>query len=191
MDGTGKTTSAKWVYDELAKEGKKVAYFNVLAGDSVLRRLLGRLTRQVREKTHKDPYNPSKGGILRFWPLFSLADAYLTHLWLKLLLLKKTIIIDRYFYDEIAIMACLDLIETRSALRIVKLMPRPDVVFLFETGAETAYGRKPEHPLEFFMRQAEFYRSIAPVISAITIDTERLDRSQASQVIANELEARR
>lgn len=187
MDGTGKTTNARQVYDELVKGKKKVVYFQILSGDTFLRKLLGRLTSRIREKTHKAPYQPSQGGILRLWPLFSLADACLTYIWLKFLSLRKTVIVDRYFYDEIAIMACLELIKMENALRIIRLMPKPNVVFLFEAEAEVARARKPEHPLEFFVRQAQFYRSIVHVVGAVTINTERLNRSQANQVIAAKL----
>ena len=190
MDGTGKTTNARQVYDKLSKDKKRVVYFQVLSGDTFLRKLLGRLTLHIRNKTHKDSYKPNKSGVLRLWPLFSFADACLTYIWLKLLSITKIIIMDRYFYDELAIMTCLDIIKFKTARRIIRLMPRPDMIFLFETSAEIAYERKPEHPLEFFVKQAQFYSNIAPALSAIIINTERLDCFQVSKMIAEKLEER-
>lgn len=187
MDGTGKTTNAQKLYNKLKQDGNKVVYLRTLSGDTVLRRFLGKLTQQVRKKTHQNPYQPRKGGILRLWPLFSGIDAYLTYIWFKFLSFRNIVIVDRYFYDEIAIMVCVDVLTEAKAWRILKIIPRPDVIFLFEAEAVTAHTRKPEHPIGFFIKQLQFYRNIAPLIGATIVNTEQLDCSQTSQLIANKL----
>jgi len=183
MDGTGKTTTARQLIVELAKQEKKVVYLNMLGGDSLLRRFLSRLTRRVKRRELKDPYRVSKGIVIRFWPLFSLIDAYLTYIWLRILSTKKTVIVDRYFYDEIVIMVCIGLINVNTALRFIKLMPRPDKIYLFHTDAETAYIRKPEHPYSFFEKQEKVYPQVALSINATTIDTGKTNALQVKELI--------
>ena len=191
MDGTGKTTGAKWLYRELADNGTKVRYLALLAGNSVLRKTLSKITQWVRNRTHKkDSYAPSAGGILRLWWLFCLIDAYITYAVLRVASLGRLYIVDRYFYDEIAIMACIGVISIKRAMRIVRLMPRPDILFLFQASAETGYERKPEHPFYFFVKQKDFYRQMEAVLKPIVINTDVLKHDDVTRLLKKEMEER-
>ena len=191
MDGTGKTTVAHWLSDTLNQQGIRTRYFNMLNGDSVLRRLFGRVTTRVRTHTHRQSsYQLRRVGLLRIWPVFVVIDAYLTYVWLKLMSRRNVVIIDRYFYDEFAIMGCVGLLTSKAAVCLCKLIPKPTTVFQLQSTATTGFERKPEHPLEFYQRQEELYGLLAQSLDVISIDTQVNGVKEVQQKVQSELHIR-
>jgi len=188
MDGTGKTTIAHWLDQHYQRQGKHPQHVNILNGDTVLRTFLGGITSRVRTRTHSaSSYELKPTGMLRLWPWFSLLDSYLTAVWLRLISFKHPVIIDRYFYDELAIMACTGLISVDRALRLARLMPRPAMLFQFHSSARTAFTRKPEHPWEFFVQQEAFYSRLAQTLRPWVVDTEEHGEQETQTIVAGHL----
>jgi thymidylate kinase len=79
------------------------------------------------------------------------------------------IIFDRYIYDELA---NLPLSHSFSLLYVRLLLivaPRPDVAFIVDADPETAYGRKPEYPLEFVRKNRDAYVALSCLVRGMTV----------------------
>jgi len=87
----------------------------------------------------------------------------------------RTVICDRYFYDTLVDLS-LDLTypydKTIKILNwFVKLIPRPDALFIFELPPEIAFARKDDIPsLSYIEDRQILYRKLARDLDAIVID---------------------
>jgi len=90
---------------------------------------------------------------------------------------ESVIIYDRYFYDQIVDVAeCLGTFPNWLAECYLRLIPKPDLVFLLDLPPIVAHQRKAEGPVGVYERRRELYLSL----------TKRLDMSNL--VIINALQ---
>ena len=165
IDGSGKSTLSRYLYEVLKKRGYNVSYMWWLEGeDSLLRRVLRRIGKSKhlnlkcndnanssKKAVHKDKSIATK--IFRaLYPKIVLLDYLrfgLMRVWLpKIVNRNKIIIFDRFFYDVIlALSKEFDFPDFRRARLFKlysKLLPNPDLIFIIDVPPEVSYLRKKE-----------------------------------------------
>jgi thymidylate kinase len=169
VDGSGKTTAAKYVVDRLKKQGFKVIYHHEL--DYILLKPIFRLTtklmgskRAESAKTHSlrnmEKSKPFYSGLYYF---LVLVDNLISYLYFKF---KRGIIVhDRWPYDIPAIFPYRHY-KNRFIEKLLLNFPRPDILILLKIPPEIALLRKNEDPSEWH-QSLDFYESIGARISAI------------------------
>lgn len=175
IDGSGKTTYALKLYQELKEEGFKCEYIHF---DSLFAHRLLNIVKIASLTTTKIKYiypkDSSKKGILFLisiikgttWSLILIIDNIFFYL-LKLLKSKKkeeVVICDRYFYDS-AISSIYSGAKEYFIYRIYQwIFPSPDIMFLIDVDAQTAYSRKQEESLEYLACKRELYLKLYSIM---------------------------
>lgn len=78
------------------------------------------------------------------------------------------VIFDRYIYDELANLALHNPAMRAYVWLILKLVPRPDIVFLLDADPAEARARKPEYPLDFLYCNRNSYLALSN-LAGITV----------------------
>lgn len=207
MDGTGKTTLIKALCRLLKKKYKyKVYYTHLLSKTTFLHIFLKKLAKKgIPNFELKNTRTPYRTGFLRAYilTLIEIINSYLTYYLILRkfnLRVKVAILCDRYFYDRLAILACTTFKPRRLIAAVCKLLPKPDFILILTANPITAYIRKTEHPVSFYIRQYVFYKFISHILKSSTagkstlieIDTSntRMDEivKSVAKFIFNELE---
>jgi thymidylate kinase len=196
IDGSGKTTQAMMLTNELKERGIEAVYVWNRGGSRWTKTFLkvGRFILQFPgEKGQKkepfiNPYDPKyverKSKLFRF-PFIKLLWEMATRLdhisriraeILPLLKLNKIVVCDRYIWDSTVDLA-VTFNETEGWLkkRINKLtwnaVPDPDITFYIEISPEVAFARKEDIPnLEYVKKRAGFYQEICWLLEMCLID---------------------
>ena len=178
LDGAGKSTLIEWLRAELERQRRPVTVLH--QNDHVG---IYAWARAVRDRCLR---RPPRDGLPRMEPrspvLGRLRDALL---WSKVLrrllylpdlliflcyrgyiekLKRRTLIMDRYFYDTLV-----DVTSRRSErwLRLLaRLTPRPDLPVLLEITPEEAFARKGEYTVEYLRDRSAGYHQVFPWVRA-------------------------
>jgi thymidylate kinase len=79
------------------------------------------------------------------------------------------VIYDRYIYDELANLP-LNRASVRAYIRLIlRIVPRPELAYLFDADPVEARQRKPEYPLEFVHTNRMSYLALSKLASNITV----------------------
>lgn len=176
IDGSGKTTLARWLVGLMQERGIKTRYvygrysaFLLVPFFSLGRRLF---LRGENASADYAGYTKSKRAVFRT-PLFSLIYQsillfdYFFQVTLKVrlpLLLGQSIICDRYVYDTVVTDLAVDLNYGKGKMAKVieaclQLMPKPDLTFLVDVSEEVAYQRKNDVPsIEYLSELRVLYK---------------------------------
>jgi dTMP kinase len=192
IDGTGKTTQAKKLANNLSSKGTKSKY--------VYARFIPRITRVIiffgnlifLKKENTTSYSERKNSKRKLLSKhFVLSKIYYKilfidyriQIFLKIdmnLLLGNSIICDRYLYDTIITDVAIDLglnADEIFQLIINKLnsYPKPDIVFLLDIDEEISYSRKSDiNSIEYLKDRRKSYLSIGNKLkNFIIIDSNR------------------
>jgi len=197
IDGSGKTTLAKSLTDQLNRGGFECKY--------VYNRLVPFLLKPFIVIGHKlylrgknisnnyDEYSTTKRKAIRANPLSFIYEwllllDYSIQVMLKVkipLMLGKNIVCDRYIYDTLATDLAVDFgysdqkIE-RTLNRFLLLFPKPQLIFLVDVPEEIAYQRKDDIPSIHYLRdRRKVYLNIGKVCGMVFIDgSKSLDESK-------------
>ena len=181
IDGSGKTTLAKRLVEELTKHSIKCGYLWWLeAENSVLRRTLRFLNHPSNEKSGESKlYNPRKSPnfFMRIYQYLALLD-YLRQLISKVWLpinLGKVVVCDRYIYDTIIAFSIEFNYPQRKLQRMLKLFsslsPKPDIFFLVDVPEGVAFKRKDDIPsIESLSKPMAMYRELGKQMDVKIID---------------------
>jgi len=164
IDGSGKSTLSRYLYEVLKKRGYNVSYTWWLEGeDSLLRRMLRKISKSKHlnlkcndnanssKVVHKDKSITTK--IFRaLYPKIVLLDYLrfgIVKAWLpKMIGRSEIIIFDRFFYDVIiALSKEFDFPNSKRARLFKlysKLLPNPDLIFIIDVPPKVSYLRKEE-----------------------------------------------
>jgi dTMP kinase len=166
IDGSGKTTQAHRLADELAAQGLPAAYRRNAGG----RRWFGRLATK---------FGRLDGEELLGRPLMLFVESLLRWLAILRTLLRRTVtgeltIMDRYAVCQYASLRARSASERRARLAY-RLFPRPDVTFLLAVDPAVAYerieARGYDHEEMSFLRAADAaYRSLPERRDFVVID---------------------
>lgn len=129
-------------------------------------------------------YSRKREGLLRT-PLFSLifeslvVGEYVLQIWVKValpLLLRKSVVCDRYIYDTVVTDLAIDLGYSnvklsRVAALLSSLLPEPDIQFLIDVPEECSLKRKNDIPsVEYLVERRRLYLWVAHNNPVILLD---------------------
>lgn len=193
IDGSGKTTQAKLLADELAGRGVKSMYTwsrgEVLAIRRIFlsmgRRALGTSTREIAsDQTSYHAYQSRKSRLMQnslvriLWSVMT----YLEHLvQINKDIRKKVqdgycVVCDRYQWDTLIDLAVLNhkdsaWLVNRFNRFMWRLIPKPAITFFVDIPPEEAMKRKDDIPsLDYVQKRAEHYRYLSKFDSFTVVD---------------------
>jgi len=181
IDGAGKSTQIEMLRTSLTEAGlgsSLLTFWDDVAMFSGLREFCGHLV-FGGDKGVGSPDKPinRRDKNVTSWPamvmrlFFYLFDA--TSLSFQVAKAKRSnadvVIFDRYIYDEFANLP-LEHRLVRSYVRtMMKLVPKPDVVYIIDADPSQARLRKPEYPYEFLQRNRASYLELKKIDESMTI----------------------
>lgn len=187
IDGAGKTTNTRRLVDYMKSKGLEVEYvwnrFKPLVFEPIV--AVGRAI-FLRRKDPNENYakyskakrilfhSPVASKIYYYLSIFDYLVQTLTKIWLPLVL-HKNIVCDRYAYDMVVGLA-IDLGHSKEKIhdtlrKLFRLLPKPDLVFLVDTPAETAYKRKNDTPsIDFLEARRKIFLDIRKPCGMILLD---------------------
>lgn len=181
IDGSGKSTLAKSLAKAMMKHGVKSKY--VWCGwrqfESPFLIPFIAVIRELSAQGENNKMNhDSKEGILRNRFLFAIYRYlvlfdHLTKIFLKVkipLMFGENIICDRYIYD-IIVDPLLGLNGKNIRRVLLRLVPKPDLIFLVDLPEEIAFSRKNDVPsVEFLCEKRNIYKKIGDEFEMIGLD---------------------
>lgn len=181
VDGSGKTTHAKFLKKYLEEHGYSCKY---VWGASrpflsyfffAFTRVLGYWKRS-KKNAYTDPleYTPKHllAKFAKMWRFFLFIDYQLKALAkIRLhLLMGKVVICDRYFYDLFMELKISNVLSERFCLLVSRSMPKPLVTFLM-IASETLASSRRNFPPEFFLKRNGAFIEMAKTHGFIVIDS--------------------
>ncbi len=189
IDGSGKTTLAKSINNDLKNEGLDSIYVygRVVPIVSRFFMILGRKVMKSKPKdifVEYDKYTRYKKKVFHnsiiaeIYKLAFLLDQSIVIL-VKIMprmLCGKIVICDRYVYDTIITDLSVDLGYSDSQIldltnKAFSILPKPNIIFLIDIQEEIAFSRKHDVPHLNYLRDRRMkYLSIAKSIGAVVLD---------------------
>jgi thymidylate kinase len=208
IDGSGKSTFSRYLFEELMKRNYNVSYTWWLEGeDSLLRRLLRRIGKSKYSNLESDANNSntmSRGGSMItkisqiLYPRVVLLD-YLrfgvVKVWIpKIMGREKIIIFDRFVYDVVlAISKEFDFTDFRRAslFKIYsRLLPNPGLIFIIDVPPEVSYLRKKDEidSMENAKAMWARYQELYPLLTGLTSGKiMRIDNTREIEIVKVEI----
>jgi thymidylate kinase len=118
---------------------------------------------------------------------------FLDAVWLRIVIQRALrapaalVICDRYIYDELANLALRNPAIRLYVRLIMKLVPRPHIIYLLDADPAEAFARKPEYPLEFLYTSRESYLALSNLVGGMTIVAPMPARDVERQVLEHAL----
>lgn len=202
LDGSGKSTSIDYAYEQLKKRGYKVEIVRAAYVIVFLRGII-KLGKKILMKKDSDPYsgdyktyldslrkNANKGGAYRFF-------SFLTTIEFKLQIFFKikmkrlcgtTLLVDRYIYDNVVTYAAnLDLGEEYMEKTMNgkwRNAPRPDEIIYIKTPVDVCCSRKNDIPDPLYLEIREpRYEKIAKMYNATVIAGDQDKQKMLDEVM--------
>lgn len=182
IDGSGKTTLTRTLVKKLEKENIKTEYlWWFSAENSFLRRTMrliaGARKTESTEKKGKLPKSSLLQSLYQYLVLLDYQRQTILRVWLPLTL-GKNVICDRYVYDIVVSFAMeFRYSETKARKLMESLMrisPRPDIVFFVDVPAEIAILRKKDIPsIEHHKELRNMYHSLIKDDKMLVLDGSR------------------
>jgi len=92
----------------------------------------------------------------------------------------KTLVCDRYFYDEIVQMRYLGLSREKFIRFYESLIISPDTLFFVKSDPMVAYERKSEYDKEYFLKKTDLYSDAYKTIGHVEIEDSDLKVNERS-----------
>lgn len=193
VDGTGKTTSARRLYDRLARASIPVKYRHEFKYFLLRVFTESRMAEPARRKFHAgvaEAYYEKRAVHSRWlyclWPFVVWLDCALECIICKLFKSNVVVIHDRYIYD--LLLAWERRGYANSVIRRLYLSNflKPDFPLILDASPKTMFERKKEdhiYTLEFYVRERQKYLALARHLGFPVINTERESEVVLTQVI--------
>jgi len=183
IDGSGKTTHALALHEELSKRGVKCVYVRPAEAiltfvPSVLREYINKHPRisprniTLSRKRHR--FNSRYVDILKIpVTIFFLAYAFIAYfLSIRSLRSNFIVICDRYFFDWFYNL------WGNASITLIRLLPKPDIAFLLDIPVTIAFSRMhyaidKEISPEYYESLRDWYLTLARQQSLFIIDSSR------------------
>lgn len=196
IDGSGKTTQAQLLVDELRRQGKDAVYLwnrggrgvndlLIALGRSLLRVSSKKLkTLDSRNEPYYHNYQQRKSKMFRFPIIRSLWGAslrfdhirHIRSITSPLLKSGKVVVSDRYIWDSTVDLAVTlneneAWLSSRDNLRTWQSVPQPDIAFYLDISPEIAFVRKKDIPsIDYVVKRVGFYQAISALQGMRRID---------------------
>jgi thymidylate kinase len=169
--GTGKSTNAGKCYYLLNKQGLRFSYLRHQDLLDPLGFILRRAARILRFKSTTD--------FEKIAPVRVISSAYYLFIYLPFLaggikirkLLGYSTVADRYVYDLMAGSWGNGMSIPLEKL-LFRILPRPDVSFVFDADVKRILADRPEHTLEYIMNEKAQYSKLVSVFGLRRISTD-------------------
>jgi thymidylate kinase len=169
--GTGKSTNAGKCYYLLNKQGLRFSYLRHQDLLDPLGFILRRAARILRFK--------NTSSFERIAPVRVVSSTYYLFIYLPVLaggiklrrLLGYSTIADRYLYDLIAGTWGNGMSVPLEKL-LLRLVPRPDVSFVFDADVKRILADRPEHTFEYIMNEKAQYGKLVSVFGLKRVSTD-------------------
>lgn len=192
MDGSGKTTLAKYLVEVMSQEGSQYKYVYGRLEPFILKTfiMMGRkiflkgkdMFEDYREysNTKRDAIkqHPFLFAFYKYLLLFDYSLQLLFRVRLPLML-GKNIICDRYVYDTVITDLSVDMNLSSSEIRklirrFFYLAPKPDLAFLIDLSEEIAFQRKNDTPsIEYLKERRMIYLDVEREEGMVVLDGSR------------------
>lgn len=204
LDGSGKSTSIDYAYDQLKKKGYKVEVVRAAYVIVVLRGII-KLGKKILLKKNCDPFSgnyreyldsmrkhANKGGAYKIFSFFTTIEFKLQIFFL--IRMKRffgtTLLVDRYIYDNIVTYAAnLGLDEEYMEKTMNgkwKHAPRPDKIIYIKTPVEVCCSRKDDIPDPLYLEiRQPLYEKVAQMYNATVIPGDQDKQKMFDQVMAS------
>jgi len=199
IDGSGKTPHAKKLVNTLKLAGSNSKYVWARWQPKLLKPIEVSFAWFIRKVAHTSPTNYNayarqkrrvvqRQTLVFLWAYLVMLD-YGIQLLFKVrlpLLLGKTVICDRYVYDTLVDFVAdfklsRDKVVQLLRMPLLKLFPKPDLIFLLDIAENTASKRKgdPTHGfLEYVTSRRNVYLETAKTIHALVLDASDFENVQ-------------
>ena len=203
LDGSGKSTSIDYAYEQLKKRGYKVEIVRAAYVIVFLRGVI-KLGKKILMKKDSDPFsgdykayleslrkNANKGGAYKIFS-FLTTNEFKLQIFFKIRLKRffgATLLVDRYIYDNVVTYAAnLDLGEDYMRKTMDgkwKHAPRPDKIIYIKTPVEVCCSRKDDIPDSLYLEIREpRYEVIAKMYNAAVIAGDQEKQTMLDEVMA-------
>lgn len=202
LDGSGKSTSIDYAYEQLKKRGYKVEIVRAAYVIVVLRGII-KLGKKILMKKDSDPFsgdyrayleslrkNANKGGVYKIFSFFTTIEFKLQILFLIRFkrMMGITLLVDRYIYDNVVTYAAnLDKDEEYMEKTMNgkwKNAPRPDKIIYIKTPVEVCCSRKDDIPDPLYLEiRKPRYEKIADMYDATVIAGDQDKQKMLDQVM--------
>jgi len=192
LDGSGKTTMANITLETLQNRGVRCKTVWAKFGLTTLSNILGVF--KINRSTTSCPANPYLPQFQSSLGMRLYVQYLLFEHWMRLLvnvripmMLGKTVICDRYYFDTIV-----DLVVTfghtyEDAIRVVRSMPglaKPDIVFYIRITPEKAIERKKDiYDITYLEKRYKVYSLLAQDLNLVVLDGNRSIEDLGSEII--------
>ncbi len=175
LDGAGKTTLAHEVVQELGKIGKCAVYLTPFRY-VIFKPILTLIKNLKRNKDiTKNPLliRSKKPFFCELWPLLALFDNWCYYLFRikPLLIRKRWVICDRYFYDFAISFQYYGYTNKFINKIYLKFLPSPHITFVLDVPANLAMKRAKELNINYYIEQRERYLNLAKEDNLFVMDT--------------------
>lgn len=202
LDGSGKSTSIDYAYEQLKKRGYKVEIVRAAYVIVVLRGII-KLGKKILMKKDSDPFsgdyrayleslrkNANKGGVYKIFSFLTTIEFKLQILFLIRFkrMMGTTLLVDRYIYDNVVTYAAnLDKDEEYMEKTMNgkwKNAPRPDKIIYIKTPVDVCCSRKDDIPDPLYLEiRKPRYEKIADMYDATVIAGDQDKQKMLDQVI--------
>lgn len=202
LDGSGKSTSIDYAYEQLKKRGYKVEIVRAAYVIVVLRGII-KLGKKILMKKDSDPFsgdyrayleslrkNANKGGVYKIFSFLTTIEFKLQILFLIRFkrMMGTTLLVDRYIYDNVVTYAAnLDKDEEYMEKTMNgkwKNAPRPDKIIYIKTPVEVCCSRKDDIPDPLYLEiRKPRYEKIADMYDATVIAGDQDKQKMLDQVM--------
>ncbi|MHA1225646.1 MAG: dTMP kinase [Candidatus Hodarchaeales archaeon] len=183
IDGSGKTTHAKFLKKYLDEQGYSCIYIWGAFRPFFSYMFFGftrcmNYWKHIKKEAYTDPLEfapkPIKKKFGMLWRFLILIDYQLKVLFtIRLpLLLGKVVICDRYFYDILMELQLSEVSSTDFILLLSRTMPRSLVTFLLDVSEVTAFSRR-NFPQRYFFERRKIFSELLDVFNFIRIDSSK------------------
>lgn len=203
LDGSGKSTSIDYAYDQLKKRGYKVEIVRAAYVIVVMREII-KLGKKILMKKESDPFGgdykaylenmrkqAQKGGVYK---IFSALTTFEFKLQIFFRIRVKrffgtTLLVDRYIYDNIVTYAAnLGLGEEYMEKTMNgkwRHAPRPDLIIYIKTPVEVCCSRKDDIPDPLYLEiRKPLYEKVADMYSATVIAGDQDKQKMLDEVMS-------
>ena len=181
IDGSGKTTCARFVHDHLKGKGFNVKYLHIIK-DSFYHKILHGLVSKNAQGSLEKALRLKNNSILSFFS----RSAKKTVLFINLVLfnirfgrckgnIRRTIIVDRYFYDDIVQCLYLGIAGNRFLGAYKKLIMPPDAIFFLNADPIKAYERSREYDKDYYLKKSAIYKEVYGAIPKLEIAEGKME----------------
>lgn len=188
VDGSGKSTYAKWTGEFLESHGYRVIIYHIFKFSLYfqLGKILRLLSAKKADSIVEDQYSKEKRKTFahKFLLMVRTVCFVFDVIFFKIIFLKfykkagTYYIFDRFFMDQVVQLYYLEAIGERLFAFLLRNSVLSDIPFFLKLDANEAMKRKPEFPTEYYERKSYLYDFIIQHSKVVTVENRDREETQ-------------